>query len=176
MIFPLAAAALSVVFNGIPVRSYRRAFISHGRVMAPPEPFLTAMTASIERTGDTILVRRGDRFAQARLVQGAVAIAPIMRALGAAVVYDSAAHVLNVSIAAPPFATATPFNRAVPQAAARAVFTPTPVPTNKPVVTGKPVPRRTPQTVNATSATPAPPAALRHAMRRARKANAGRRL
>lgn len=140
--------------------------------MAPAEPFLTAMAASIERSGDNILVRRGDRFAQARVVQGNVAIAPIMRALGASVAYDSARHVLNISIAPPPFATATPFNRAVPQAAVRAVFTPTPMPTSKPVAGGKPVPRRTPQAVDVTSPTPVPHAAQPHAAHPARKASA----
>lgn len=176
MIFPLAAAALSVVFNGIPVRSYRRAFIAHGHVMAPADPYLTAMSASIENSGATILVRRGDRFAQARVVHGNVAIGPIMRALGASVIYDGLAHQLKISIAPPPFATATPFNRAVPQAAVRAVFTPTPVPTNKPTVAGKPVPRRTPEAVTATPPAPVQRAAPPHAAHRARKANAVPRL
>ena len=154
MIFPLTAAALQIVVNGVPVRSYRRPYIDRGRVMASVDPFLTMLSASVEMQNGGVLVRRGDRFAQAQLYDGYVAIAPVLRSLGAQVAYDAAARRLVVTMRPLPLATATPFNAAVPQAPPLAVFTPVPSPTEKPVVAAKPLPRRTPLPV--ISATPKP--------------------
>ena len=127
--------------------------------MASIDPFLTMLSASVEMQDGGIVVRRGDRFAQARSYDGYVAIAPILRSLGAQVSYDTAARKLLVTLRPLPFATATPFNRSVPQAPPAVVFTPSPSATEKPVVAAKPLPRRTPLPV--ISATPTP-----HALRR----------
>jgi len=64
VIFPLAATPLSVVVNGKVVRSYNAPFVRAGHVMAPLDPFVTAVAASIEYSGGTLVVRRADRFAQ----------------------------------------------------------------------------------------------------------------
>ena len=151
MIFPLAA--LSIVVNGSVMRSYNAPYIERGRVMAPLEPFVTAVAASVEYTGGVLIVRRADRFAQVQVRSAAhpcayqstyVPIASVLRTLGARVTYDAAARRLLVDLPPAALATPTPFNPAVPRVAPSAVFTPSPAPTPRPVVTGKPVPRRTP--------------------------------
>ncbi|MFN2450078.1 MAG: hypothetical protein ABR508_09900 [Candidatus Baltobacteraceae bacterium] len=155
MIFPLGAVALHVVLNGTPVRAYHAAYLLRGRVMAPLEPYITLLAASIETDGARVTVRRGDRFSEVAAYDGYIAIAPVLRALGAQVAYDPRTRVMAIRIAkAPPFATPTPFNRAVPQAPPLAIFTPVPQVTPRPVVSGKPVPRRTPLPVSVASPTP----------------------
>ena len=123
--------------------------------MAPVDPYLTGLCASVELDGTKIIVRRGDRFTQAALVGGYVALAPVLRALGAQVTYDARARALLIHMSAAPFATPTPITRAVPQVSPGAVFTPLPSPTEKPAVTAKPLPRRTPLPFNAASPRPA---------------------
>ncbi|HET6894979.1 MAG TPA: hypothetical protein VFH72_06315 [Candidatus Baltobacteraceae bacterium] len=153
MIFPLAAATLTVVLDGTPVRSYNRPYIAGGHVMAPLDPYVTAIARSIEYDGRALIVRLGDLFAQVPM-SGApppgryqttyVELAPIARTLGARVWFDGAAQTLYVQMPRVAFATPTPFNPAVPHPSPTAVFTPTPVQTPRPVVTGTPLPRRTP--------------------------------
>lgn len=142
----------SVTVNGIVVRSYNAPYVERGRVMAPIDPFVTGVAASIEYVGGTLIVRRGDLFAQLRMPQPHpahfqstfVPIGPLLRTIGVSIEYDAANR--RVAIVAPriPLATPTPFNAAVPWVAPRVVFTPTPAQTPKPVVTGIPLPRRTP--------------------------------
>ncbi len=151
MIFPLAAGVLHVVLNGTPVRSYRSARLERGRILAPVRPYVTAIAASIEYRGATIVVHRGDRFTQVPVRNGYVELAPLLRAFGARFSYDSRTHTLDITLHdAVPLATPTPFNPAVPSAAPTPVFTPTPQPTEKPTILGKPIPRRTPLPVTVT--------------------------
>lgn len=156
MIFPLAVPVLHVLLNGLAVQSYRPALVDRGRVLAPL-PMLEVMTATAQIDGAHVLARRGDRFAQAQIREGYVEIGPLLRALGAVVRYDAHARELFIVMAPQPLATATPFNRAVPQPAPRNIFTPMPSATPKPVVTGKPAPRRTPQSVIVSAPETPPP-------------------
>lgn len=152
MIFPLAAA-LSIVIDGSVVHSYNAPYVVSGHVVAPLDPFVTGIAASIGYSGGTLVVMRGDRFAQVPFASAPdpahyestyVEIAPILRTLGARVWYEPREHRLFVETPRVGFATPTPFNPAVPQPAPTAVFTPIPMATPRPVVTGTPSPRRTP--------------------------------
>lgn len=153
MIFPLAAATLTVVLNGTPVRSYNRPYIARGRVMAPLDPYVTAFARSIEYDGRALIVRLGDVFAQVpmhsapppgRYQNTYVALGPIARTLGAHVWYDAASQTVYVQTPRAALATPTPFNPAVPAVAPTSVFTPVPAQTPRPVISGTPLPRRTP--------------------------------
>jgi hypothetical protein len=141
------------MLNGTVVHSYNAPYVRAGRVMAPLEPFVTSIAASIEYIGGTLVIRRADRFAQIPMRQEPhpshfqstfVQIAPVFRTLGIRVSYDAARRALVVQTPSAPIATPTPFNPAVPLIAPRAVFTPTPAQTPRPAVTGSPLPRRTP--------------------------------
>lgn len=155
MIIPPVCAPVTVLIDGSVVRSYRAPFVRHGRVMAPVDPFIVDVAASVEYADGTIVVRRADRFAQVPAT-AFVEIGPLLRTLGLTVSYDARSR--RVSIDIPPllYATPTPFNPAVPLAAPRAVFTPTPAVTPKPAVTGTPSPRRTPLPVNEPLSQPSP--------------------
>lgn len=152
MIFPLAAAAPVIVVDGRPVRSYVAPYVFRGRVMAPIEPFVTQLAAGIEYSAGELIVRRGDRFAQVAMpqphpsqyAQTFVPLAAVLRTLGISVRYDARTRRVIIRTPAPVLALPTPFNPAVPEAAPREVFTPTPAETPRPVVTGEPQPRRTP--------------------------------
>ena len=153
MIFPLLTPALVVVLNGTIVRSYSPAYVVRGHVVAPLEPYVTAVAATIGYSGSQLIVTRGDRFAQlpiaantapAQWAQTYVEIAPLMRSLGLRVAYDPQQRRLEIDTAAAVVVTPTPFNAAVPSAPPADVFTPSPVSTPRPQVSGKPAPRRTP--------------------------------
>ncbi len=153
MIFPLAAVTLTVVLDGRPVRSYNPPYIAGGHVMAPLDPYVTAIARSIEYDGRALIVRLGDAFAQVAMPSAPlpdryenvyVEFAPLARTLGARVWLDSRTHTLYVQTPRAAIATPTPFNPAVPQNAPAIVFTPTPAQTARPIVTGTPLPRRTP--------------------------------
>jgi hypothetical protein len=153
MIFPLLTPALVVVLNGAIVHSYAPAYVVRGHVVAPLEPYVTAVAASIGYSGSELIVTRGDRFAQlpmaantapAQWAQTYVEIAPLLRSLGARVAYDPQSRRLEIDTAKIVVVTPTPFNPAVPTAAPSMVFTPSPVATPRPEVSGKPAPRRTP--------------------------------
>lgn len=153
MIFPLAATTLSVVLDGTVIRSYNAPYVRDGHVMAPLEPFVTSVVASIEYSGGMLVVRRCDRFAQVPMPSAPrpehfastfVQIAPVLRTLGISVWYDAAHRSLFVHVPPVPLATPTPFNPTVPWVEPRIIFTPMPIPTARPTVTGIPTPRRTP--------------------------------
>ena len=153
MIFPLAAATLTVVLDGTPVRSYNRPYIAGGHVMAPLDPYVTTIARAIEYDGRALIVRLGDFFAQVPMSSAPppgryqttyVELAPIVRTLGARFWFDANAQTLYVQTPRVALATPTPFNPAVPQPAPTAVFTPTPVQTPRPAISGTPLPRRTP--------------------------------
>lgn len=154
MIFPLAAATLTILLDGTPLRSYNPPYIEAGHVMVPLDPYVTAIAASIEYDGRVLVIRRGDIFAQVvmerapdpeRYQSTYVQLAPIARTLGARMTFDARTRTLEIHtprIAAP--VSPTPFNPSVPQVAPTAVFTPTPMQTPRPAVSGTPLPRRTP--------------------------------
>jgi hypothetical protein len=154
MIFPLmAAATLTVMLDGHPVRSYNRPYIRGGHVMAPLEPYVTDIARTIEYDGRALIVRLGDLFAQVPMQSAPppgryqnlyVELAPIARTLGARVWFDAQTQTLYVESPRVALATPTPFNPAVPRVAPSAVFTPAPAQTPRPVVSGTPLPRRTP--------------------------------
>ncbi len=153
MIFPLIAPVLVVVLNGTIMHSYSPAYVVRGHVVAPLEPYVTAVAASIGYTGSQLIVTRGDRFAQltvapniapAQWAQTYVEIAPLMRSLGVRVAYDPQLRRVEIDTAGAVLVAPTPFNPAVPAAPASMVFTPSPMSTPKPQVIGKPAPRRTP--------------------------------
>src|SRR5438552_11178076 len=153
MIFPLLTPALVVVLNGAIVRSYNPAYLHNGHVVAPLEPYVTAVAARIGYNGSSLVVTRGDRFARLRFGghappgrwdQTYVEIAPLLRSLGVSVAYDAQRRRLEIDTLQTMLVTPTPFNPAVPLAAPAAVFTPPAVATPRPQVSGKPAPRRTP--------------------------------
>lgn len=119
---------------------------------APVAPLLTRLADRFWFDGDTLVVQRGARRVRIRLaprfsgeLNGAyLPVGPALRALGASVRYDPAAHRLVVTVSARAVvAVPTPFNPAVPSVAPSAVFTPAPPSTARPVWTGSPTPRRT---------------------------------
>jgi hypothetical protein len=144
---------LTIVVDGTPVRSYNAPRLERGRVIAPIEPYVTAIARSIGYDGQALIVRLGDLFAQVPL-DGApppdryattyVELAPIARTLGARLQFDRQTQTLYVQTPRFVVATPTPFNPAVPQTPPREVFTPVPQQTPRPVVSGTPLPRRTP--------------------------------
>lgn len=123
--------------------------------MAPVYPFVVDAAASVEYDGPTIVVRRGDLFAQVPSAPF-VAIGPLLRTLGLTVTYDPRLHRVLIETPRAVLATPTPFNPAVPQATPASVFTPEPQVTPRPVVTGKPLPRRTPLPANEPQSRPSP--------------------
>ena len=142
-----------VLLNGSVVHSYSPVFVRRGRIVAPVEPYVTAIAATIAASGSQLIVTRGDRFAQlplesapvpAQWARTYVEIGPLLRDLGVRMSYDARAHRLEIDTRPGIVTTPTPFNPAVPQPSPAAVFTPVPVPTPRPIVTGKPAPRRTP--------------------------------
>jgi hypothetical protein len=169
VIFPLAAATLTVVLDGMPVRSYNRPYISRGRVMAPLDPYVTSIARSIEYDGRALIVRLGDVFAQVpmhsapppgRYQNTYVALGPIARTLGARVWFDAASQTVYVQTPRAALATPTPFNPAVPFVTPTPVFTPVPAQTPRPRVSGTPLPRRTPVPAQS-QPSPTPPSRVR---------------
>jgi hypothetical protein len=135
------------------MHSYRPVYVLRGRIMAPVEPYVTAVAASVAYNGSQLIVTRGDRFTQlpvqgpappAQWAQTYVEIAPLLRNLGVRVTYDARERRLEIDTRSAMIAAPTPFNPAVPLVSPAAIFTPVPVPTARPAVTGKPAPRRTP--------------------------------
>lgn len=123
--------------------------------MAPVNPYVVDVAASVEYDDGAIVVRRGDRFAQTAAAP-LVEIAPLLRTLGVTVEYDAQSRRLLIQTPRIVYAAPTPFNRAVPRAPVRAVFTPIPQPTPRPIVSGSPSPRRTPVPINAPLSQPSP--------------------
>jgi hypothetical protein len=163
MIFPFAP---SIVVDGGIVHSYLAPYIRAGHVMAPLDPFVTRVAASIEYSGGMLIVRRADRFVQIAMRQPLpsqykttyVEIAPLLRTLGVAVTYDATERRLIVRTPSPVLATPTPFNPAVPYVLPHPVFTPTPLPTPRPTFSGTPSPRRTPIPYGSPAPQETPPA------------------
>ncbi len=153
MIFPLLTPALVVVLNGAIVHSYSPAYVRNGHVVAPLEPYVTAVAARIGYSGSLLVVTRGDRFVQlsvgarispAQWTQTYVEIGPLLRSLGVSVAYDAQRRRLEIQTPHALLVTPTPFNPAVPLPSPAAVFTPAAAATPRSQVNGKPAPRRTP--------------------------------
>lgn len=151
---PPPQRTVTVLVDGRRIVAYRQAVLRNGRVLAPVEPFVTAVGTKLSYDGTTLVVSRGDRFTQVKLARRPsprelqwtyVSLAPIVRTLGATVRYDALRATLDVRVPHDgPVVTPTPFNPAVPQAAPTTLFTPVPAVTPRPIFSGKPLPRRTP--------------------------------
>ncbi|HET9392836.1 MAG TPA: hypothetical protein VFO29_04860 [Candidatus Rubrimentiphilum sp.] len=153
MIFPLLTPALVVVLNGSVVHSYSPAYLHNGHIMAPLQPYVTAVAARIAYSGSSLVVTRGDHLAKLRFGgqappgqwdQTYVEIVPLLRSLGVNVAYDPQRRRLEIDTLQTMLVTPTPFNPAVPLASPAAIFTPTATATPRPQVSGSPAPRRTP--------------------------------
>lgn len=155
MLTPPACAALTVTIDGKALRSYRAVCLVDGRILAPVDPYVIAVVASVEYDGNTIVVRRGDRFVQVPAAP-VVEIGPLLRTLGLQVAYDPKSARVDIRTPQLPLATPTPFNPAVPESSPLPVFTPSPAPTPRPVVSGSPAPRRTPLPFSEPQSLPSP--------------------
>ncbi len=154
VIFPLAAAALTVILNGAPVPSYEQPRLERGHVVAPLAPFVTHIATRIEFDNGTMIVRRGPFVARIRtgsslsferLERTYVSIAPIYRALGAHCSYDAATRSLRITtVELEPVQTMEPYGGNTPAVQPTTVFTAQPAITPRPVFKGVPRPRRTP--------------------------------
>jgi hypothetical protein len=142
-----------VLLDGRSLPAYVRAYEAGGRVYAPVRPLVTQIADRLWFDGNVLVIERAGRSIRIPLQSRApdaldsayVAIAPVLRALGAAVTYQSQPRRLLVrSARTRPVATPAPFDPNAPAASARPVFTPEPVATPRPVWTGSPLPRRTP--------------------------------
>lgn len=140
---------VTVTVEGRRLAVYVRARILDGRVYAPlslvrmlvDRMWLEDRALVVERDGRRARVPLALRF-DGDMDVSAVAIAPLLRALGDDLHYQSATRTLDVRAPQVPVASASPFAGA-PQPA-RPVFTPEPVRTPKPVWSASPLPRRTP--------------------------------
>ena len=142
-----------VRLDGQPLPAYVRAYVADGRVYAPVQPLLARLADRLWFEGNVLVIVRDGRSVRIPLGMRApdaldsayVTIAPILRALGASVAYNSRDRSLDV-YSAPPVAVAQPqpFVPAAPSAAPKLVFTPEPVATPRPLWSGSPLPRRTP--------------------------------
>jgi hypothetical protein len=140
---------VTVTVDGRRLAVYVRARILDGRVYAPlslvrmlvDRMWLEDRTLVVERDGRRARVPLALRF-DGDLDVSAVAVAPLLRALGDDLHYQPATRTLDVRAPQTPVASASPFGGA-PQPA-RSVFTPEPAGTTKPVWSASPLPRRTP--------------------------------
>ena len=147
-VFP-PAPPVTVTVDGRRLAVYVRARILSGRVYAPlslvrmlvDRMWLEDQMLVVVRAGRTARVPCALRF-QGDLDVSSVPIAPLLRALGDALLYQPATRTLDVRTPPPlPVASARPPGSTAPPP--RSVFTPEPVPTARPVWSGSPLPRRT---------------------------------
>ncbi len=152
LILPLAAA-VTVLFDGRPVLSYAHAYIAAGRTYAPLAPYVTRFADRMDYEGKSLIIRRGERMTRlvvARVSPDAldreyVAIAPVLRSLGASVSYDAKQRLVEVVSPGPAAVqTPRPFDANAFEVAPHVVFTPTPIPQAPFVWRGPAIPRRTP--------------------------------
>lgn len=157
-LFP-PGAPVTVIVEGRPLAAYVHAFLAGGRVYAPVSPLLVRLADRVWSEGDVLVIERGSVRVRVRLAPAVplaldaayVEVGPVLRAIGASVRYEAAAHRLVVHVGARTIiATPTPFDPTAPSVAPSPVFTPTVPPTPRPLWTGSPLPRRT--------ALPEPPA------------------
>lgn len=150
-LFPLPAP-VTIVLDGRPLAAYVGAHVVAGHVYAPVSPLLTRLANRVWFLGNMLVIERGASRVRVRIASEAmaplngevVAVAPILRAIGATVRYEAASHRLIVGTPPrAPVATPSPFHAEAPAVAPRAVFTPAETPTPRPRWTGSPLPRRT---------------------------------
>jgi hypothetical protein len=141
---------VAVWVDGHPVPTYRRAYLSGGRIFAAVSPLLTQLVDRIWFEGDGLVFERAGRLVrihvepQGELSSTFVPLAAVLRGLGESLEYDGPARRVEIRTKPPLVASPTPFNPSVPSVAPSAVFTPVPVQTPRPVWSGSPLPRRTP--------------------------------
>ena len=154
-LFP-PGAPVSIIVDGRPLAEYVRAYVVAGRVYAPVSPLLTRLADRVWSVGDSLVIERGSVRVRVRIAPAApaslnatfVAIAPVLRAIGASVRYEPVGRRLIVHVPARTIlASPTPFNPSLPSVAPSAVFTPVPAQAPRPIWTGSPLPRRTPLSV-----------------------------
>jgi hypothetical protein len=148
----LLPLTVAVVLNGAIVPSFAPAELDAGRVVAPLETIVAALSTSASYAPGARaieLVRDGRRFEAGvvRVRDGTpyVLLAPLVRELGGSVQFDTKTK--TIAIALPrdrTLRTPAPFDPRAPQVSPAALFTPEPPrPTPRAVATGVPQPRRT---------------------------------
>jgi len=159
---------VTVVVDGRLVAGARDAYLRHGVVAAPLDPYARALATTVaaqergrikfERGGRTFAISLGSRIAFAGTAAVSLPIAPylragepiiplaaVARALGAYVTYHGATHTLDIETQPPPpLSTPTPFASWSPPPGELPTFTPHATPTPRPTISGIPYPRRTP--------------------------------
>jgi hypothetical protein len=148
-VFP-PAPPVTITVDGRTLAVYVGARILRGRVYAPislvrmlvDRMWVEDSVLVVERNGRRARVPFSLRF-EGDLDVSSVAVAPLLRALGDDLRYQSTTRTLDVrSPSTMPVVSASPMGqRPLP---AKPVFTPEPVATPRPVWSGSPVPRRTP--------------------------------
>jgi hypothetical protein len=151
-VFP-PAAPVTVLVDGRPLSSYARAYLQNGRVFVPLAPILLRLTDRAWFEDSVLVLQRDGRRVRVAVPRGYadalettfVAIGPIVRRLGDAVVYDARIGRLQIRTPRPAgVATPTPYVQPPATQAPREVFTPSPPPLPRPTWSGRPLPRRTP--------------------------------
>jgi hypothetical protein len=164
----IGALLVTVLVDGTLVDGSTAAQLRHDVVVVPLAPYLRRIADSIDVDPDTgrIVLHRGWRAVTVtigslviqngdlagalpiapylRAGEALIPLAPVARALGARVDYDSASRTLNVAMVPDPLVSMTPDASYTPPAHPLATFTPNPTPAPKVRVTGTPKPRRTP--------------------------------
>jgi hypothetical protein len=144
--------AVTVVVNGAVAASSAPARLAGGRVVAPLRPIVVRLTSQVTYDPDagSVDVVRGSthvRVSAAFVDDGVpyVELAPLVKALGGSVSFDSPTKTLNVTLPSDgAIVTPAPFDPAQPQVSPTAVFTPAPPrATPRAPDSGAPRPRRT---------------------------------
>jgi hypothetical protein len=144
------AFAVAVWVDGHPVTTYRRAYISGGRVFAAVSPLLTQLVDRIWFENDELVFERAGRRVRVRvgrpeeLSSTFVPLAAVLPGLGDSLRYDKAADRVEIRTTPAVIVSPTPYNPSAPSVEPTTVFTPAPIPTPRPVWSGSPLPRRTP--------------------------------
>jgi len=148
----LVSLTVAVVLNGAILPSFAPAELDAGRVVAPLETIVAALSTSATYAPGARaieLVRDGHRFEVAvvcvRDGTPYVLLAPLVRELGGSVRFDTQTKTIAISLTRDRrLGTPAPFDPRAPQVAPTTIFTPEPPrPTPRAVATGVPQPRRT---------------------------------
>jgi hypothetical protein len=143
------ASLVTVMVDGAFVASAPPPLLVDGRILAPPA-LVAQLADRVDVASDgSLTAQRGNlRCAAAPAAVGdpaPVALAPLLRCLGAELHWDAAAKTLAVSFSGPVSVQTLPvFDPNAPQVRPTVIFTPEPAPpTPRTLVTGVPRPRRT---------------------------------
>jgi hypothetical protein len=164
----MIAALVTIVLDGMPLEGSVGARLSGGVVVAPLQPYVSAMAERIETdgTGSRFVFERGARtftvsigsqvarFGPAaeslpiapylRDGEAFIPLAAVARALGGDVDYDGAAKTLHVTFEPGPLSTLAPVGAWTPGPGPFQTFAPPQTPAPAPSASGAPRPRRTP--------------------------------